>query len=162
MRHRLHITRQDIDAALRHGGHRHHHGHHAHRDPSKGGSAGSHIVQSIEVLGASFGMGVAKGKVGIDKFQSLLGPVPLDAALFVAMQLGGFMAGGRPIADHLHNLGDGFGAGYVHQMGAMVGASWAGTTPATPAAAGIAGALGRGNRPLTEAELAAMAQMRRR
>lgn len=154
MRHRLQITRHDIDAALAHT-----HRHHGRRDPSpKKGTMTGHLVGSMEVLGAAAVSGVVKGKWGVDKLS--VGPIPGDALGFVLLNGLGVWRNN----DHLCNLGNGLGAGWAHQMGAMWGASWAASAsaPSAPAAAGISGALGRGNRPLTEAELAGLAQMRAR
>lgn len=155
MAHGLMITRRDIE-------HAHRIARRASRDEAKKHDMKEHAMKSLRVVSevglAAFGMGVVKGYYGP---VSIGGKVPIDLLAFVALAgLGAAGVGGKYAEDVL-NFGVGFGAGYLHTLGAGVGTSMglkAGKTPfATTKSAGIAGALGTGNAPLTDAELAALA-----
>lgn len=127
----------------------------AHRDPSSPAAASKmgKGVQALETIGAAFVSGVAKGKWG----PMSIGPVPVDA--LAAVLLGGLgIFGPKSIADHSLNIGIGLGSGYAHAFGAGLGATWgASSSAAGPRNVKVSGALGRGNAPLTEAEMRAFA-----
>jgi len=131
------------------------------RDPDIGGPAGrkAGLLCAGEVLGAAFLTGVAKGRFG----PISLGPVPADLIGGGALLLAGFFGGKMfgKATRHLWNVGLGVGAGYTHTLGAGVGinmATKATTTTTKLSGSRLAGALGRGAAPLTQAELAAMAR----
>jgi hypothetical protein len=94
-----------------------------------------------------------------------LGPVPADLLAGVALHALGFAGIAGKYDDDLHNFGDGVLSGYFVQLGAGFGAQWAEKSGAAPHRFSggldsqiVAGAMGAANSPLTEAELAAMAQ----
>lgn len=149
MAHHLTITRRDIEAAERMG-------RSAMRHKEKVENVMGAVTQTAEISVAAFGMGVLQGRFG----PISLGPIPVDLLAFALLSLGGYMGLGGKYNEHMHNFADGLGASYLHTLGAGFGVSWgqkAGKSPFATSGAHIAGAIGSGSAPLTEAELAAMA-----
>lgn len=154
MAHGLTITRRDIARAERATSQ-------AHALHASTHGIGGRLTTTAEVGLTAFGMGVLKGRFG----PISLGPVPVDLVGFVLFGLLGLSnVAGDAASHHVMNVANGLGAGYLHTLGAGVGVSWglkAGQTPFKTAGDSRMGtrlgALGRGNAPLTEAEIAAMA-----
>ena len=171
----LHITRRDIEEAHRYA-----------RDAigrvRSYSNTGEHVVgqvtQTVEVGLGAVGVGILSGYFGPLNIAG--SPVPLDLAAGVAGHQLAFMGLAGRHAEHLHNFSDGVMAGYLAKFGVGYGKSLAqkaGKTPA-PVFSGqsrdfrgqspIKQLLGNaisgtftGAEPLSEAELAAMAQATR-
>lgn len=174
----LHITRRDIEEAHRYA--RDSVGRLQSSRQSAG--VGGKVVRSAEVLAGAAGVGILSGYFG----PLMLGntPVPLDLAAGVAGHLLAFTGLAGSFSDHLHNVSDGIMAGYAMKFGVGYGKSLAQKSgrPISPVFSGVGGqqrqsrgigdavkgALGglglggaqvfTGAEPLSEAELAAMAQ----
>lgn len=115
--HRFHITRQDIERAERHL-HHHRHGHHR-RDPAHGKKGlVHHLLNDVEVGGAAFAAGLAKGYFG----PLNVGPVPVDllayAGLAAANALGVVPSS---MSHHVGNVARGVLASYATTLGAGLG-----------------------------------------
>jgi len=154
------------------------------RDPERG-SAGQvldKLLETGEVLAGAAAVGVASGRFGPLNIANT--PIPLDLVGGIGGHLLGFWIGGKT-SDHIHNFSNGVLAGYVTKLGVGVGNTLrakAGQVPFTtmgegeeilssfsgerarmhggmPAygAGAETGAAPSGG-PLTEAELAALAQ----
>jgi hypothetical protein len=155
----LQITRRDIDRAMATAEKA---ARHAEKIQGKSESVMAHMTQSLEIGAAALASGVVKGRFGAVS----LGPVPADLLAGVALHVLGFAGLAGKYDDDLHNFGDGVLAGYLVQLGAGFGTQWrikSGGTPfaGTELSGGwheSAGAMGAAQAPLTEAELAAMAQ----
>lgn len=77
-------------------------------------------VRMVEIGGAAFAWGVAKGKTGGIDF---LG-VPLDLWAGLGLNALGFVGVGGHYGDHLHNLGNGSLASFMTTLGAQIGDDW--------------------------------------
>ncbi len=164
----LNITRRDIDEAHRYA-----------RDAMsrvRGGRGATgrvvgQLTQTAEVALGAVGVGVLSGRYGPLNVQGV--PVPIDLALGVAGHILGFtgLAGG--LSNHIHNVSDGVLAAYLTKFGVGYGKALAekagvpprmvvgGTGPMRSSSSlpklGF-GQVFTGAEPLTEAELATMAQ----
>jgi hypothetical protein len=157
----LQITRRDIDRAMKTAESA---ARHAQKVKDKGESMMGHLTQTLEIGGAALASGVIKGRFGAVS----LGPVPADLLAGVALHVLGFAGLAGKYDRDLHNFGDGVLAGYLVQLGAGFGTQWrikSGLSPFATSGTQLsggwhmaAGAIGAANAPLTEAELAAMAQ----
>jgi len=136
------------------------------RDPDRGESSVlGKLLATGEVVGAAAAVGVASGRFGPLNIGGT--PVPIDAAGGIALHLIGFWLDSG-LSPHLHNFGNGALAAYATKAGVGVGTSLrmkAGLSPVSVSGDGdpqqlpgatsdIIGAAA----PLTEAELAALAQ----
>lgn len=132
-----------------------------------GAKSSSHYMtqatQSLEVGLTALGMGVLAGKYP----NVSLGPVPVDLATALAAHLVGYVGGKylKGQSHHLHNIGDGAFASYLVKVGAGLGAGMGLKNATAPTASGENAlryhgmpGMNSGAAPLTEAELAAMAQ----
>jgi len=170
----LNITRRDIEEAHNYARDEMR----SSRDPDNGKSfADKPVVTTVLVASGAAAVGVLTGRFGPLHFGG--NPVPLDLAAAVAVHLAGFVGksfGFGSVSPYLHHIADGALAGYVTKFGVGVGTEMrkkAGEKPLN--LADISGEDGRrspaqlheGNRmhetrrnkgPMTEAELAAMAQ----
>lgn len=92
-----------------------------------------HVIQSAEVAGAGFAMGLIGGRYGgVD----IVG-VPVELALGVALNVAGHAKVAGKSSQHLHALGDGCLAAYFVALGRGVGLQMtreAGAVPAAPPA----------------------------
>lgn len=131
----------------------------------KGEEAMGHMVQSMEVGMSALGFGWAEGRYGSIELLGI--PANLGASV-VLHGLGYFGMAGKH-SEHLHNLGDGALASYLHTMGVGIGAR--SRQPARPGGATSgANVLPRESassssevhqaQPLSDNELAALAAMR--
>ena len=132
----------------------------------KGEEAMGHMVQSMEVGMSALGFGWAEGRYGSIELLGI--PANLGASV-VLHGLGYFGMAGKH-SEHLHNLGDGALASYLHTMGVGIGAR--SRQPARPggATSGAPNVLPRESasssseihqaQPLSDNELAALAAMR--
>jgi len=123
------------------------------------------VAQTLEIGAGALGMGTLTGRFGPIK----LGPIPIDLLGGLALHLGGFFGLYGKYAEHGHNLADGVLANYLSTLGAGLGTTLRLKAGLSAFTAGEnarlhggmptshAGALGGGS-PLTEAEMAAMAQ----
>lgn len=144
------------------------------------------IVRSLGVMAGAGTVGVLSGRFGALRFadKGVLSNVPLDAAAGLALHAAGIFGIAGRHSEHLHNFADGvlaayvtkFAVGYGANMRAKaglppvpvtagigrVGPTTPGGTPQLPAQASSHAqhAVSR-QKPLTEAELAAMAQAAR-
>jgi hypothetical protein len=177
----LHITRRDIEDA-----HRYARDAVGRVGASRGpGAVMGRVTRTAEVAAGAVGVGIASGYFGPLNIAG--SPVPLDLAAGVATHLLAF-AGifGDGVGGHLHNLADGMVAGYMTKFGVGYGKSLAQKAgrPISPVFSGVGngrmppghanrGPLGgvadaaknllngkvfTGAEPLSEQELAAMAQ----
>lgn len=90
-----------------------------------------HVVQSAEVSGAAFALGLIGGKYGTVE---VLG-VPLELAVGVGLNLAAHAKVAGNSSEHLHNFGDGALAVYFATLGRGVGRQMglpAGAPPAAP------------------------------
>ena len=107
-------------------------------------------VRTLEVSAAALAGGVIQGKAGPEGAH--LFHVPVDLGLGLALNvLGYFDAAGDEYSDHLNNLGDGFLASYLSNVGFGWGNTWRTTgklfgpkaapmlAPAGPAPAAVQG-----------------------
>lgn len=131
----------------------------------KGEEAMGHMVQSMEVGVAALGFGWAEGRYGSIE---LLG-IPANLGASVVMHGLGYFGMAGKHSEHLHNLGDGALASYLHTMGVGIGArsrpaargANAGAMNVLPSASGAtSGAEVHQAQPLNDEELAALAAMR--
>jgi hypothetical protein len=74
------------------------------------------VVRSVEINGAAFVSGMAKGRFGNVEVMG----VPVDLGIAGVGHALGFLGGGRYKED-VHNLSDGVLAGYSHTLGAGIG-----------------------------------------
>jgi hypothetical protein len=123
---------------------------------AKAEAAVEHLVQSVEIGGAAFALGIINGRFDAPEPMG----VPLDLGTGVALHLLGFLGVGGKFTEHLHNFADGALASYLVTLGFSVGGKMR-TSAGLPAAA-APGALpgataGQG---LTDAELANLARGR--
>lgn len=80
-------------------------------------------VRTLEVSAAALAGGVIQGKAGPEGAH--LFHVPIDLGLGLALNvLGYFDAAGDEYSEHLNNLGDGFLASYLSNVGFGWGNSW--------------------------------------
>jgi len=110
--------------------HVHHLAHRAHslhrrlealRDKLSGTTA--RAVRTLEVSAAALAGGVIQGKAGPEGAH--LFHVPVDLGLGLALNvLGYFDAAGEEYSEHLNNLGDGFLASYLSNVGFGWGNTW--------------------------------------
>jgi hypothetical protein len=149
---------------------------------AKGESIVGHLTQTLEVGAGALGFGVVAGRYGA---VNVLG-VPVDLVSAVGVHLLAFAGIAGKYDEHLHNFGDGVLSSYLTKLGAGLGTSWRIKSGASPFSSGEnarmhggmptshAGTLftpgantgtlftpgaNTGRRgPLSEAELAAMAQ----
>lgn len=146
----IHITRRDLDKALSvaHAAYR--------RDPDVISKATGRLRASLEINGAAFFTGLAQGRFGP---MLLPGGIPAAAVAGLAMHFAGFFGLANHYDEDLHNLADGVLAGYAHTLGMGFGGKLR-TSAGLPAIWGtsLAGALGAGAGPVSEAELRAMAR----
>ena len=164
---RMQITRADIRRAERHL---------SRRDPIHDKTSRLKMLkQSATIGGTTFLAGLIKGYYGPMMLfaakdaatnKKAFQGVPSELLAFVATGL--FAASGYAgkHATVIANVADGIGAGYLHTLGAGIGdqllfrkdhAKWAARANPLLANEHFAGALGSGSKPLTRAELAAMA-----
>ena len=100
-------------------------------------------VTTVEIGAASFGMGVAYGKLADARgvAPSVLG-VPIDLGAGLGLNLMAYLGVGGKHVDHLHNLGNGSLAFYLGRVGSEVGKNWKAGQPLLGAK--TAGELGDG------------------
>ena len=132
----------------------------------KGEEAMGHMVQSMEVGVSALGFGWAEGRYGSIE---LLG-IPANLGASVVMHGLGYFGMAGKHSEHLHNLGDGALASYLHTMGVGIGARSrplaarqgvnAGVTNVLPSGGATSGAEVHQAQPLNDEELAALAAMR--
>lgn len=84
---------------------------------AKAEAAVEHLVQTVEIGGAAFALGIINGR--FDAPEPL--GVPLDLGAGVAMHLLGFLGVAGKFTDHLHNFADGALASYLVTLGFNVG-----------------------------------------
>jgi hypothetical protein len=93
-------------------------------------------IAAVEVVGASGGIAYLNhrfgaGEIKLGAAKDGTGGVPLDGSLFLVGHLLGFMGtGGSKYTPHLHNLANGFGAGFAYRTGADLGDKAAATAAA--------------------------------
>lgn len=161
------LSRRDVESAYAYANR---HMARSRRDPERPGEPGplQRLLTAGEVVGAAAAVGVASGRFGPLNIGGT--PVPLDAAGGIALHLIAFWldSGEKGLSPHLHNFGTGALAAYATKAGVGVGTSLrmkAGLSPVAVSGDGepeqlpgatsdIVGAAA----PLTEAELAALAQ----
>jgi len=132
------------------------------------------ITQTVEVAAGAVGVGVLTGRFGPIKIAG--SPIPLDLALGVTGHLLGFAGVAGKYSEHLHNFSDGVVAGWLTKWGFGMGQQWAdkqgalrgqisgetarlhGGMPVPMAGYTPSFGADQTNRPLTESELASMAQ----
>lgn len=132
----------------------------------KGEEAMGHMVQSMEVGMSALGFGWAEGRYGSIELLGI--PANLGASV-VLHGLGYFGMAGKH-SEHLHNLGDGALASYLHTMGVGIGARSRQPAARPGGATSGANVLPRESassssevhqaQPLSDNELAALAAMR--
>ena len=129
------------------------------------------VVRTVEVGAGAFMLGAANGYFGsVDKTtglqteMSVMG-IPISLLAGVGLHAVGFAGVAGKMDDHMHAFADGALAAYTvhlgHKVGAMVLNKYAvGQKAAGTALGGVAGfgALPPGDRPLTDEELAKLAQ----
>lgn len=142
------------------------------------------VVRSLGVMAGAGAVGVLSGRFGALRFadKGMLSNVPLDAAAGLAIHAAGLFGVAGRHSEHLHNFADGVLAAYVTKFAVGYGATMrqkAGLAP-IPVTAGVAAghvgptdarqlpaqaanvhATSSRPKPLSEAELAAMAQAAR-
>jgi hypothetical protein len=130
------------------------------------------VVRTVEVAAGAFMMGTANGYLGkVDPatgLQTEFAPlgIPLSLLTGVGLHAICFAGAAGKMDDHMHAFADGALAAYTvhlgHKVGAMVLTKYpgAGGAPKGSALGGVAGfgALPPGDRPLTDEELAKLAQ----
>lgn len=159
----LQITRRDIEEA-----------HSYARDAMRqvqgmrgtGENVVGNVVKTLEVAAGATAVGVATGRFG--PLHLAGNPLPLDLAAAVGMHILGFMGIAGAHASHLHNFADGvlagymtkFGVGFGTEMRAKAGKPALNLVDIAGEEKGRPGQLygKRASQPLTESELAAMAQ----
>ena len=131
----------------------------------KGEEAMGHMVQSMEVGMSALGFGWAEGRYGSIE---VLG-IPANLGASVALHGLGYFGMAGKHSEHLHNLGDGALASYLHTMGVGIGArsrsaarpgANAGVMNVLPAGGATSGAEVHQAQPLSDEELATLAAMR--
>lgn len=140
------------------------------------------VVRSLGVMAGAGAVGVLSGRFGALRFadKGVLSNVPLDAAAGLAIHAAGIFGVAGRHSEHLHNFADGVLAAYVTKFAVGYGATLrqkAGLAP-IPVTAGTTGRVGPTDarqlpaaaqnlhttsqpKPLSEAELASMAQSAR-
>jgi hypothetical protein len=141
------------------------------------------VVRSLGVMAGAGAVGVLSGRFGSLRFadKGILSNVPLDAAAGLAIHAAGIFGVAGRHSEHLHNFADGVLAAYVTKFATGYGASLRqkANLPPIPVTAGAMGRVGPTDarqlpsaatnihttsdrpKPLSEAELAAMAQAAR-
>jgi len=144
------------------------------------------VVRSLGVMAGAGAVGVLSGRFGALRFsdKGILSNVPLDAAAGLALHAAGIFGVAGRHSEHLHNFADGVLAAYVTKFAVGYGATMrqkAGLAPIPVTAGTAAGRVGPTDarqlpaqaqnvhttsamsrpKPLSEAELAAMAQAAR-
>jgi len=155
----LHISRRDIEQA--------HSMVRRARDVAKKADMEGMVgqaVQSLEIGSAALGLGYLSGRYGAIG----IGPVPADLAAALTLHLGGYLGVAGKYSEHLHNFGDGAWSSYLVKMGAGLGTNARLKSGQSPFTASGENARRYGGMPtmnaggpLTQAELAAMAQAAR-
>lgn len=157
----LHITRRDLEEAFNYANK-------IHKTGSGLREHGEYVVGTAAAQAesglAAFGYGVLEGRMGPVK----VGPVSGDLLAGLALHLAGFSGYAGKMRGHAHNFAQGLMDGYLHRLGIGVGTTMgmaAGHTAISTtdpkgafAVGGSAPALTAGQVPLTQAEIAALAQ----
>jgi hypothetical protein len=154
------LSRRDVESAYAYANR---HMARSRRDPDRGESSVlGKLLTTGEVVGAATAVGVLSGRFGPLNIGGT--PVPLDAAGGIALHLIGFWLDSG-LSPHLHNFGNGVLAAYGAKAGVGMGTSLrmkAGLSPVAVSGDGepeqLPGATSGAAAPLTEAELAALAQ----
>lgn len=76
------------------------------------------VVRTVEVGTAALGMGIVQGRAGSVEVMG----VPLELAVGVGLNLGGYFGAAGKYSDHLNNFGDGALASYLTTVGKGIGA----------------------------------------
>lgn len=154
----FHITRHDLDRARRAVETVHHH---VRRDGSlteKVSAFAGQFSRSLTLNGVAFATGLAQGRFGP---MLLPGNVPAVAVVGLAGHVAGFFGlGGEKHNQVLHNIADGMLAPTAHLFGMGFGGKLR-TSAGLPAIWGdgrVAGALGAGSGPPSDAELASLSR----
>lgn len=158
----LNISRRDVEEAIRYAGS-------VQRSISPYKAHGEYLAGTVACQAesglAAFGYGMLEGRYGPIK----VGPVHLDLLAGLALHAGGFLGVAGKHAGHVHNFAQGLCDGYLHRLGIGMGTTMglsAGVKPHTISGGtnprGRFGGVPQNRRPapLTQAEIAALAQQR--
>lgn len=161
----LNISRRDVENALATMGS-------AHRSASRFKGHGEYVVGTFAAQAESglsaFGYGALEGRFGPIK----VGPVSADLLAAVLIHGAALLGVAGAHAGHAHNFAQGLMDGHLHRLGIGVGTAWGKSAGSAPAK--VSGRAGHafergatharvdagGTKPLTAAEIAALAQRR--